>query len=355
MSTRARSVLAWLGPILVIGAACSTSPLGFVGPTHGEQITWMPIDIEVRVRESAVASTLTVKLNGHDITSRFAIDPPVGGWREARATRIWDGLVLPGANTIELRVQSSGGSWANRTATFEALGDPYADALVSYRIGQFGGYPAPSFLPGIVLGPPRGSGLLQGGFDIFSLGFGGQMVLGFVDNVIVDGAGVDFTVFENAFLAENPATLTIERPFADPGIVGVSQDGVVWHEFPCQLVTNPMSGVFYPGCAGVYPVLANASQPATPHASIATEVPLADLIGLSSEPPPVPGGAGGDSFDLADVGLAWARYVRIRDPAHATGDPFGPTNAGFDVDAVAAVRSAPATDANGNGVPDAVE
>jgi hypothetical protein len=47
--------------------------------------------------------------------------------------------------------------------------------------------------------------------------------------------------------------------------------------------------------------------------------------------------------------------VRIRDPDFVTGDPFGPTNAGFDVDAVAAVRPAPATDADGNGVPDAVE
>ena len=68
-----------------------------------------------------------------------------------------------------------------------------------------------------------------------------------------------------------------------------------------------------------------------------------------------PGGAGGDSYDLAEVGLGWACYVRIVDPDFATGDPFGATNAGFDLDAVAAVSSAPATDANGNGVPDAVE
>jgi len=352
-SARARHLLAWLAPILALGAACG--PFDLVSPRPNQQLTWMPLDVELRVQASALVSTLEVKLNGTDVTSRFSVGPAVNGWRTARATRIWDGLVLPGANTLTLRVQTSGGAIASTSAGFEAVGDPYADALVSYQVGQYGGFPSPSYLPGIVLGPPRGAGLLQNGFDVFSLGFGGQMVLRFVDNVIVDGAGVDFTVFENAFLAENPATLLLERPFADPGIVGVSQDGVVWHEFPCQLVVNLGAGVIYPGCAGVYPVFSNAGQPATPHASIPTAIPLAALIGLPSEPPPAPGGSGGDSFDLAAVGLGWARYVRIRDPNYVTGDPFGPTNAGFDVDAVAAVRSAPATDANGNGVPDAVE
>jgi hypothetical protein len=350
---RARGLLAWLAPLLARGAACG--PFQPVFPRPNQQVTWMPLDVELRVQAGALLSTLEVRLNGTDVTSQFSVGPPVAGWRTLRAERLWDGLVLPGANTLALRVQTASGALAGSNVPFETVGDPYADALVSYQVGQFGGFPSPSFLPGIVLGPPRGSGLLQNGFDVFSLGFGGRMVLRFVDNVIVDGDGVDFTVFENAFLAENPATLLLERPFADPGIVGVSQDGATWHEFPCQLVTNPGAGVYYPGCAGVFPVLSHADRPATPHASIPTDVPLAALIGQSSEPPPDPGGAGGDSFDLAQVGLAWARYVRIRDPDFVTGDPFGPTNAGFDVDAVAAVHSAPATDANGNGVPDAVE
>lgn len=349
-----RRVLAWLAPILAIGAACQPT-FQVVTPAANGQVTWMPLDVDAKVHQSAVLATLTVKLNGHDVTGAFDAGPVVNGYRTLRAERIWGGVVLPGANVLELRTQVQSGSFTSLTTSFQTVGDPYADALTSYQVGQFGGFPAPSFLPGIVLGPPRGSGLLQGGFDVFSLGLGGQMVLRFTNNVIVDGPGVDFTVFENAFLAENPATLTIERPYADPGIVGVSQDGVVWHEFPCQLVTSIPARVFYPGCAGVYPVLSHADQPSKPHASIPSEVPIGDLIGLSSEPPPNPGGAGGDSFDLADVGLGWARYVRIRDPNHLTGDPFGPTNAGFDVDAVAAVRSAPATDANGNGVPDAVE
>lgn len=355
---RGRLWLAWLVPIFAIGATCepTVQHFQFVSPQANEEVTWMPLDIELRLDANALVSTLEVRLNGTDVTSQCSVGPPVSGWRTVRAERIWDGLVLPGANTLELRVQLPGGAFTGVEAPFEAVGDPYADALVSYQVGTYGGFPSPSLLPGLVLGPPRGAGLLQGSTsDVFSLGFGGQMVLRFADNVIVDGPGVDFTVFENAFLAENPATLVIERAFVDPGIVGVSQDGVVWHEFPCQLVLDLGAGVLYPGCAGRYPVLSNASQPATPHASIPTTVPLAALIGVPSEPPPDPGGSGGDSFDLAAVGLGWARYVRIRDPAFSTGDPYGPTNAGFDVDAVAAVRSAPATDANGNGVPDAVE
>jgi hypothetical protein len=55
---------------------------------------------------------------------------------------------------------------------------------------------------------------------------------------------------------------------------------------------------------------------------------------------PMPAGSGGDSFDLADVGLAWARYVKI-DSADFDVDVVGPNNSAFDLDAVAAVHSSP--------------
>ena len=51
-----------------------------------------------------------------------------------------------------------------------------------------------------------------------------------------------------------------------------------------------------------------------------------DLIGLS-----------GDAFDLAEVGLAEARWVRIRDLGTGGEAP----SAGFDLDAVGAVHFAP--------------
>ncbi len=332
-----------------------SSPIRFDAPTSGSEVTWMPLDVALGLRSDLSISTLLVTLNGEDVTSAFTVHPLVGGWRPATAEDLWDGLVLPGANTLEARAQDSLGVLRVAQSSFVATGDAYADALVSYQVGAFGGFPGPSFLPGIVLGPPKGAGLLSGSFDVFSLGFGGEMVLGFANNVIVDGPGVDLTVFENAFMVENGATLVLERPFADPGVVSVSQDGTTWYEFPCLLELDLAQGVVYPGCAGVYPVLSDADDPATPHASIPTEGTILDLIGVPSVPLPDPGGAGGDSFDLADVGLSWARYVRVTDPDFLTGDPFGSTTAGFDMDGAAAVNSAPATDADGDGVPDAVE
>ena len=68
----------------------------------------------------------------------------------------------------------------------------------------------------------------------------------------------------------------------------------------------------------------------------------------------IPEGSGGDSFDLADVGLTWARYVRI-DGADFVDGPVGANNFGFDLDAVAAVNSVPFTDVNMNGIPDVLE
>jgi hypothetical protein len=323
-------------------------------PSAASEVTYAPLDLLVNMSQQAIESTLAVSLNGTNVTSLFTLKPPAAGRQKATASHVWGGIVLPGTNQWTASVQVNGET-KQCQASFQAVGDPYVDAVASYTIGTNGGYPGTQYLPGVVKGPPKGSGLFQGGLDVFSLGFGGSIVLRFDDNAIADGDGPDFTVFENAFMAFNAATLTIERPFADPGRVSVSQDGVTWYEFPCSLTTNPALGIFYPGCAGVYPVLSNANDPSTPHASIPTAGTIGDLIGEPVFPPPAPGGAGGDSFDLADLGLAWARYVRIVDPNFVTGDPYGPNNAGVDVDAVAAIHSVPATDANGNGVPDAVE
>jgi len=352
------------GAVLSLGAVFATTPaeagrprlpapIAQVAPVAGQQVTYAPLHLALDLDANGVRTSLQVLLNGHDVTSQFVLAAPVGGRIAATADYVWDGTVLPGSNQMQATYTLNGTAFQVYTK-FQAVGDPFADAVVSYSIGTFGGFGASS-LPGIVTGPPKGGGLFQGGLDVFSLGFGGSITLAFVDNVIVDGPGPDFAVFENAFLVFDPATLVIERPFADPGIVSVSQDGVHWYQFPCSLVVDAPHKIFYPGCAGVYPVLSNANDPSTPHASIPTQGTLADLIGASVSPPPAPGGAGGDRFDLAQLGLTWARYVRIDDANFLTGDPYGSTNAGFDLDAIAAIHSAPATDANGDGIPDAVQ
>ena len=158
-------------------------------------------------------------------------------------------------------------------------------------------------LPGIVLGPPKGLGDAQGSLDVASLGEGGSITLGFAPSAIVDGPGPDFIVFENPFLitgSDPPQT------FAELGTVEVSDDGQTFQGFPCTASAAP-----YGSCAGVHPVYANPDKNAID--------------------PTDPAVAGGDAFDLADLGVAHARYVRITDRADLTGT--------FDLDAVSIVHA----------------
>lgn len=226
-----------------------------------------------------------------------------------------------------------------------AAADPFADRAVALTIGPGGGKHEGN--PAIVLGPPRGGGLLQGSTDTLSLGLGGAIVLEFTDNVIVDGPGVDFTVFENAFLVSGIVT---GEPYAEPATVSASADGTHWAVFPCRLDLPP----YYPGCAGVFPVLASADDPGGPSPLVPSTTPIADLVGRPIDAPP-PAGSGGDTFDLAAVGLAAARFVRIEASALR---PALDRQSGFDLDALAAVHSletAGSGDADGDGFADAAD
>lgn len=320
------------------------SPLRVVWPREGLGVTWEPLTLEIDFWGFSDASSFEVTLNGVDVTDAFDLDFVRPKYIVATALDVWgEGLVVQGANTLVARIGN-----LEVVRVFEATGDPHADALHAYLPGPGAGY-GESELPGVVLGPPQGLGPFQGGIDVLSVGQGGAVELEFVDNVIVDGPGVDFTVFENPFFSV--VLGTIGGPFAEPGRVSVSQDGVSWHVFDaCQ--TAPLEPPFYPGCAGVFPTLSDALDPLAPHPSIPTETPVEDIVGLPQSEFVVPPGSGGDSFDLADVGLAWARYVRIEDVGPALGLAG---TVGLDLDAVTAVNAAVPTDANGNGVPDAAE
>ncbi len=228
-----------------------------------------------------------------------------------------------------------------------AFADPFADRVVGYAIGTGGGAGVER-LPAVVLGPPHGGGAFQGSGDTLSLGLGGSIVLEFTDNVLFDGPGPDLTVFENAFLVHGTTT---GAPFAEPGTVSVSADGVHFVAFPCRLDAPP----YYPGCAGVYPVFANADDPGAPSPLVPSTTPIADLVGVPTATFTPPAGSGGDSFDLADVGLHAARFVRI--DASQLQPGFGGL-AGFDLDAIAAVHSvdiAGLPDTDGDGFPDVVD
>jgi hypothetical protein len=190
--------------------------------------------------------------------------------------------------------------------------DRFATTVVSSAYGDCAGFGLPS-MPDVVLGPPVGAGALAGGLDVVSLGFEGELVLSFEPNAIVDGAGADFIVFENAFWAGGDPT----RPAAELAEVSVSDDGVTWKTFPCTPGPGPDHGT----CAGWRPVYASPGN------------------GIS---PVDPETAGGDPFDLAELGVASARFVRIRDRGTVAcpSDPASkPTTVGFDLDAVAIVHA----------------
>lgn len=183
--------------------------------------------------------------------------------------------------------------------------DPFADKVVSFQPGPGAGFGAGS-MPGIVLGPPRGTGHMSGSTHVVSLGYKGEIILEMTDFIIADGAGPDFTVFENVFYAGgNP-----DNPWSEPGIVGVSEDGKNFIYFNCDINDKP----HYRGCAGTKPTYSNPSN------------------GID---PTDPSTSGGNQFDLKDVGLKTARFVKITDVG-VSGS--GGTTAGFDLDAVTVIN-----------------
>ena len=185
-------------------------------------------------------------------------------------------------------------------------GDPirFATTVVSFTPGACAGF-GQTEMPGIVLGPPRGAGDAQGSLDVVSLGRGGEIVLSFEPAVIVDGPGSDFIVFENAFFTGGDPN----NPYVELGEVSVSEDGTTWTPFPCTATAAP-----YGTCAGWRPVYASGPDfdPAT---------------------------AGGDPFDLSTIGVARARFVRVRDKTAQRCTSQGPNTNGFDLDAMAALHS----------------
>ncbi len=197
-----------------------------------------------------------------------------------------------------------------------AQGNPYADSVIYFHkgIGDFANQNPPYF-PGNVLGEPSRDASetvpAVNPDEICSLGLGGEIVLAFTDNAIVNGAGVDFTVFENAFRILYG--IRAGEIFAEPAKVAVSKDGITFYEFPFDSLTLE-------GLAGKTPTNGNAD-------------------------PTNPDSSGGDSFDLSVVGLDTAYFVKLTDVTEIIQDTshpyYDPTANGFDLDAVVAVHSSP--------------
>lgn len=224
---------------------------------------------------------------------------------------------------------------------WSAFCDPYIDRVVEVHFGEdhdpaFGDVSK-------VLGPPcaYGSQGLGGSTDVLNLGIGGWVTVEFTDNVIYDGRGVDFTVFENPFYIGGDFT----KVYLEPGYVYVSSDGDHFTSFTANYTPSvpPLPGgddnpEHYHNFAGIRPVFSNPSN------------------GIDPLNPAV---SGGDPFDLADikdtaashgVDLQNIRFIKIQDVRHridkdCDGDIIPGTSStlenGFDLDAIAAIHSKP--------------
>lgn len=211
-------------------------------------------------------------------------------------------LVLAGCGQAPAAAElDMAGDAGDRLSYPETL--PYARSVESFTPGEGGGFGEPE-LPEVVLGPPRGKGVRGGSLDVVSLGLGGEIVLGFGDRVISDEPGPDFIVFENAFWPGGDAS----QVYAELGEVSVSQDGETWHTFACDTEGDGQGA--FAGCAGASPTL---------------EYDPLTLLPLDRAQ------TGGDAFDLGELELDSAKFVRIID-LRTLGNTG--TNSGFDLDAV---------------------
>lgn len=168
--------------------------------------------------------------------------------------------------------------------------NPFIDDVVSFVPGSGAGFGQEAY-PDIVFGPPKGQGSNAGSLDVLSLGSYGEMVVVFDDWIIHDGDGADVIIFENPFTG-----------WVELAEISASMDGETWHTWPCDTET-------WVGCAGITPVLSHPDN-------------CIDARDLQH--------AGGDVFDLADIGLEQAKYIRIRD--------LGTQMGGFDLDSIAIVN-----------------
>jgi len=265
-----------------------------------------------------------------------------------------DACFEPSATAAATPRDISGADWSD----WQTQPDPFADEVVSFEPAVSDEDPfGYDKLPDVVLGPPAGAGNGQGGTDVLSLGAnsldnatqstpcGGSITLKFTDNIIVNGEGPDFTVFENPFFFNADDTAAA---FMEPAVVWVSRDGITFYRIPFDYVPietedpsqmeiiehcrNPAT--YASGFAGVRPVVSNDLFP----------------------DPADPGVSGGDSFDIdavEEAQLGWIQYIRIQSTGDKwltdadgdvvrhnpeTGACSGTYMSGFDLDGVCAVH-----------------
>lgn len=129
----------------------------------------------------------------------------------------------------------------------------------------------------------------------------GELILKWSNDIVCNGIGIDFTVFENAYFIPNQNGAT----FIEPGKVSVSQDGTNWVDFPFDYLAadktaSPASANYadWSGLIGLFPTFYNE----TSHNYVDHQVdPFKQGDRMATYNGDITGIAGGDPFDLDDL------------------------------------------------------
>jgi len=243
------------------------------------------------------------------------------------------------------------------TATAESPTPRCAAAVVSYAPGS--GTGAAYRNPLAALGPPTrftGVGMEPGPVtpfrpafmpgEIVSVGRGGSLVVSFEQPVLDDARhpfGIDLIVYGNAFCADADYPSGVaSATFAEGGTIELSADGIAWIAVPGAEADGGLPTLAY---SDVDPYATEPGRvPTDPARPVDPALTPASVAGLAWDElvAAYGGAAGGTRIDLATLGLASARFVRISVAVDAAFVP--------EVDAIVAVRAVPsAGDLDGDG------
>lgn len=243
-------------------------------------------------------------------------------------------------------------------ALAQGLLDPFASGVVQYVPGEG---VAPGFDdPASALGEPTrftGVGSFPGAVtpfnppflpgEVVTVGAGGSLTLR-LGTPAIDAAtnpfGIDLIVFHNGGYidAAFPAGV-VGGTFFDGGTVEVSADGVEFFVVPSVAAEDHFPTLGYLDLPGPF-----VQEPGLVPSDFRLPVdPALETLGLGFDGlvAAYNGSGGGTGIDIASVGLAEVRYVRISARAGQKAD----------IDAVAVVRPACEADIDGNGVLDAFD
>lgn len=241
-----------------------------------------------------------------------------------------------------------------------AADSPFASEVISFSAGKGGpvGYDNPEtalgeptrtsgglIFPTIAVGPFQPAYMPS---ELVSVGVGGELIVAFDHDVLDDPAnpfGIDLLIFGNAFCTDQDYPAGVPQGlFGEGGTIEVSLDGTTWTLITGVDADGPFPTIGwldsgpYDEAPGTEPTV--FTHPVDP----ALAMPGLSYVELLAA---YDGSGGGAGIDLASVGLAAIRFVRIRNDS---------TTATPEIDALADVApAAPVGDISGDGLVNGVD